>query len=62
MDKIIKFYQKGEHNNLYKFITTMKNTKNAIYIFTSIDEPLLSNVTNNFKTEMFGEINKDNIT
>jgi hypothetical protein len=63
-DKIINFYSKGEHNNLYKFIQTMKNRKNVIYTFTSIDEPLLSNISNeeNFETEMFGKINKENIT
>ena len=40
----------------------MKNAKNVIYTFTRIEEPLLSNVSSNFKTEIFGEINKDNIT
>ena len=60
-EKIIDFYQKGEHNNLYKFISTMKKKKNVVYTFTSIDEPLLS-ITKNFHTEMFGDINKDNIS
>ena len=36
-EKIIQFYQKGEHNNLYAFIKTMKNNKNIIYTFTDID-------------------------
>jgi len=61
-EKIIEFYQKGEHNNLKKFISTMKQKKNVVYTFTSIDEPLLSNITDNFHTEMFGDISKDNIS
>ena len=60
-EEIINFYQRGEHNNLYKFISTMKKKKNVVYTFTSIDEPLLS-ITKNFHTEMFGDINKDNIS
>ena len=59
--KIIDFYQKGEHNNLYRFISTMKKEKNVVYTFTSIDEPIL-NINDNFHTEMFGDINKDNIS
>ena len=39
----------------------MKNKRNLIYTFTSIDEPLLSRVNNDFETEMFGKINKNNI-
>ena len=60
-EKIIQFYQKGEHNNLYNFIKTMKNNKNLIYTFSSIDEPLLSGINEDFETEMFGKINKNNI-
>ena len=60
-DKIINYYQKGEHNNLYNFIRIMKNEKNVIYTFTSIDEPLLQGVLDDFQTEMFGKINKNNI-
>ena len=63
-DKIIGFYSEGQHNNLYKFIQSMKTMKNVIYTFTSIEESLLSNVSNeeNFETEMFGKMNKNNIT
>ena len=62
-DKIIGFYQKGEHANLLKFLKTMKNTKNVIYTYTSIDEPLLGNYSGEFETELLGKINKDeNIT
>jgi len=60
-ENIIQFYQRGEHNNLHKFIKTMKNKRNLIYTFTSIDEPLLSRVNEDFETEMFGKINKNNI-
>ena len=60
-DTIIADYKKGEHKNIYNFIKTMKNTKNVIYSFTSIDEPLLVNVNNEFETEMFGKISKNNI-
>ena len=63
-EKIINFYNKGQHSNLYEFIKTMKNTKNVIYTFTNIEEPLLSKIPKEkiFKTEMFGEIHKENIT
>jgi hypothetical protein len=37
VDKIINFYEKGEHNNFYNFISTMKNIKNVIYTFSSIN-------------------------
>ena len=60
-DKIIQFYQKGEHANFLKFLKTMKNTKNVIYTYTSIDEPLLGNYSGEFETELLGKINKDNI-
>jgi hypothetical protein len=39
----------------------MKNPKNIVYSFTSIDEPFLVNVNDDFETEMFGKINKNNI-
>ena len=61
-DKIINFYQKGEHNNLYNFIRNMENTKNVIYTFSSIDEPLLPNIFDSFDTKLFGKINKNDIT
>ena len=60
-DGILDDYKKGEHKNFYNFIKTMKNPKNVIYSFTSIDEPLLINVNNDFETEMFGKINKNEI-
>ena len=60
-DKIMNDYKKGEHKNFYNFIKTMKNPKNVVYSFTSIDEPLLVNVNNDFETEMFGKINKNEI-
>ena len=60
-DKVIDFYQKGEHTNLFNFLKTMKNTKNVIYTFTSIDAPLLENYSGEFETELLGKINKDNI-
>ena len=60
-DKIIDYYQKGEHNNLFNFIKNMKTQKNIIFTFTSIDEPLLSNQKDDFETKMFGKINRNNI-
>ena len=60
-NKIIEYYQRGAHNNLYNFIKNMDNTKNIIFTFTSIDEPLLSNKNNDFETKMFGKLNRDNI-
>ena len=58
-DKIIDFYQKGEHRNLYNFLKTMENTKNVIYTFTSIDEPLLANIKGEFDTKLLGKIDKN---
>ena len=60
-EQIINYYQKGEHRNLYYFLETMKNTKNVIYTFSSIEEPLLPNQNKIINTEMFGKINKDNL-
>ena len=60
-NKIIEFYKRGEHSNLYNFIKSMKNLKNVVYTFTSIDEPLLANISGKFNTEMFGEIDRTNI-
>ena len=39
----------------------MKNLKNVIYTFTSIEEPLLKNISDKFDTEMFGPIDRTNI-
>jgi hypothetical protein len=39
----------------------MENPKNLIYTFTSIDEPLLSDIKGDFDTKMFGKIGKKNI-
>ena len=43
-DKVINFYLKGEHTNLFNFLQKMENTKNVIYTFTSIDEPFLEKI------------------
>ena len=59
--QMIDYYKKGEHKNIYNFIKTMKNPKNVVYTFTSIDEPLLVNINEDFETEMFGKINKNDI-
>ena len=59
--KIIQFYLEGEHNNLYNFIVKMENLQNLIYTFTSIDEPLLSGVSNDFDTKIFGKIKRNSI-
>ena len=60
-DKIIDFYKRGEHSNLLNFLKKMKNTKNVIYTFTSIDNALLENVSGQFDTELLGRIDKSNI-
>ena len=60
-DKIIEFYKSGEHSNICNFLKTMKNMKNIIYTFSTIDEPLAANVSGKFMTEMFGEIDRNNI-
>ena len=62
-DKIIKYYNQGEHNNLYRFIQKMENPKNVVYTFTNIEEPLLYKIpeTESFDTKMFGKINKNSI-
>ena len=60
-DKIIEFYQKGEHSNFFNFIKKMENPRNVIYTFSNIDEPLLSRIEGEFETKMLGKINKSNI-
>ena len=61
-EQILHFYNKGDHRNLYNFLGTMKNIKNIIYTFSSIEEPILSKKNQIINTEMFGKINKDNIS
>ena len=39
-DKIIKFYQRGEHSNIVNFIEKMRNIKNVIYTYTNIEKIL----------------------
>ena len=62
-EKIINFYKKGEHGNIYNFLKKMKFRKNLIYTFTNIEEPLLQNIANDFEfeIELFGKIRKSNI-
>ena len=60
-EKLINFYRKGEHSNIFNFLTKTKSTKNVIYTFSNIDEPLLTNITNDFETELLGKISKRNI-
>ena len=60
-DKIIDLYNKGVHTNLFNFLQNMENTKNVIYTFTSIDEPLLENIKDEFNTKLLGKIDKNAI-
>ena len=60
-NKIIDFYKKGEHSNLFNFLKKMANIKNIIYTFTSIDEPLLVNIPQEFTIELIGKISNNNI-
>ena len=60
-DKIIDLYSKGIHTNLFNFLQNMENTKNVIYTFTSIDEPLLENIKDEFNTKLLGKIDKNAI-
>ena len=60
-DKIIDLYNKGIHTNLFNFLQNMENTKNVIYTFTSIDEPLLENIKDEFNTKLLGKIDKNAI-
>ena len=62
-DKIIQFYQKGEHCNFLNYIRKMEILKSVVYTFTSIDETILSGVEEEFEfeTKMFGKIKKKNI-
>ena len=39
----------------------MKNTKNVIYTFISIDNALLENVSGQFDIELLGRIDQSNI-
>ena len=40
LKKILAFYQKGEHSNIYKFLEKAKNQKNIVYTFTNYWEIL----------------------
>ena len=61
VEKIIYFYKKEEHSNLYNFLYKMKSIKNIIYTFSDINEPLLADISNELETELFGKISKNNI-
>ena len=56
--KIIDYYQKGEHINLYRFIQTMKDQKNVIYTFSNIFD--IMQIKNDINNKTFGNINKEN--
>ena len=43
------------------FSKKMKNTKNVIYTFISIDNALLENVSGQFDIELLGRIDQSNI-
>ena len=58
---IIEFYKRGEHIYLLNFSKKMKNTKNVIYTFISIDNALLENVSGQFDIELLGRIDQSNI-
>ena len=59
ISNIIKNFNKiVNYNDIYNLLKTMKKPKNIIYTFTTIDEPLLKDVNDDFETEMFGKINK----
>ena len=60
-EKIIHFYKIGEHLNIYNFLTKIKSTKNVIYTFTDIDEPILPYNIIDFETELLGKIKRNNI-
>ena len=62
LTNVVEFYNKGEHSSLSNFLKTMENTKNVIYTFTNIDESLLTNISSDINTKMFGKINSNNIT
>ena len=60
-EKIIHFYEIGEHSNIYNFLKKIQNTKNVIYTFTDIDEPLFQNNIIDLETELLGKINRNSI-
>ena len=60
-EKIINCYHKGKHENLFEFLKKIKKTKNIIYTYTSINNPLIANIKDNFEIEKLGKINKQNI-
>ena len=62
LNKVIEFYKKGEHNNLFKFLEQIDNPKSVVYTFTNIDEPLSLMNNTYIDTKMFGKISINNIT
>ena len=59
-EKIIKFYQQTEHNNIKNFIKNMKNNKNIIFTFSDILDIFYENDFY-IENENFGIINENSI-
>ena len=60
LNKILKFYCKGEHSNFSQFLEKAKCTKNIIYTFTGYLEEVLEE-KKIIKNSLVGEIKKENI-
>ena len=58
-EKIISFYEKGEHSNFIQFLEKMNSYKNVVYTFSNNLDNIkdLNNINNN----LIGEINENNI-
>ena len=59
-DKIKKYYQQSEHNNIKNFISNMKNNKNIIYTFSDILD-IFYDKNFNIENKYFGFINENTI-
>ena len=60
LEKILEFYQKGEHSNFAKFLEKTKNQKNIVYTFSGYLEDIIEE-TDVINNSIFGNIKKENI-
>ena len=57
-NKIVEYYEKGEHINLSRFIQSMKNNRNIVFTFSN-DFDTIKNI-DNINNPILGNINSNN--
>ena len=59
-EKIMKFYNKGEHENFLNFLEKMDNQKNVVYTFSGYLEEIIEE-SDELNNKKLGKIKKENI-